>query len=94
MKRTHYQEELEKQLTESMPNLIVRSWVINDGDWYNLVVTVTSFDPNDPTKLDPKNPVNECFISEADLGVSGCFENLTAEQIIKWMNQPLRGVNQ
>jgi hypothetical protein len=83
--------QLESTLQADMPNLIINSWIqhVISNDMHVLVVTITSFDPTNPRKLDPNNKVQECFISGIYQTPEECLEFMPASDIINWMNAPL-----
>ena len=52
--------------------------------------TGNSIDPTNPLKVDPENPVQECFISNGCQSAQEALNDMPATDVIKYMNQPLK----
>ena len=84
-----YIQQYHDVLQKDMPKLRINVFINEDEDYHNLVVIITSVDPNNFLALDPENPVNECFISNGCLSAQEALNDMPATNVIKWMNSPL-----
>ena len=85
-----YLQQYHDTLQKDMPNLRINVFINEDEDYYNLVVIIASIDPTNPLKVDPENPVQECFISNGCQSAQEALNDMPATDVIKYMNQPLK----